>query len=137
MAEQVNPLGGLTPGTTQPTPAVTVTQRPTPPPPSSGAQAAASERDSVRPGSEAQGKPTPEALKAAAQRVSAFVAQSRSDVRFMVDESTGQYYFKIVDAVTHKIIRQVPSEEVLAMAQRLQELADGNQAKGVLVDAQG
>ncbi len=55
----------------------------------------------------------------------------------MVDNSTGQYYFKIIDSVTHEIIRQVPSEEVLTMARRLQELTDSKGARGVLVDAEG
>ena len=137
MADQVNLIGGLPPGASQTPSSATVPQRstpaPAPVPPSKGT----GEAGPVRAGSEEDPKPTAERVKQAAQKVAAFVNATPSDVKFMVDDSTGQYYFKIVDAVTHKVIRQVPSEEVLAMAQRLQQISDGKSVTGLLVDAKG
>lgn len=76
-------------------------------------------------------------LEAAVKKVATFVQQSSSDLHFGVDKETGQYYFKVVDPKTNQTIRQVPSEEILAMARRLQQLSDSSNAKGVLVDAKG
>lgn len=135
MADQVNLIGGLSPGASQTLSSASSPQR-SAPPPAPAASGPTGEPGSVRPGSDAP-KASKESLKKAADQVAAAVNESQSDVRFMVDQSTGQYYFKIVDAATHKTIRQVPSEEVLAMAQRLQQFTDGKSVKGLLVDAKG
>jgi len=137
MADQVNLIGGLPPGASQTPSSATVPQRSTPAPAPATPSKGSGEAGPVRTGSEEGSKPTAERVKQAAQKVAAFVNATPSDIKFMVDDSTGQYYFKVVDAVTHKVIRQVPSEEVLAMAQRLQQISDGKSVTGLLVDAKG
>ena len=134
MANQVNLTGGLTPGANQTLSSAPVPQRPAPTPAPQVPPAVPGETGSSRPEGEAS-KASPEQIKQAAHKVAAAINGSPSDVKFMVDDSTGQYYFKIVDAVTHRTIRQVPSEEVLSMAQRLQELSSGS--TGFIVDAKG
>ncbi|HJV22376.1 MAG TPA: flagellar protein FlaG [Holophagaceae bacterium] len=134
MADQVNPLGGLMPGVTQSVPSIPVSPHPASIP-TPKAPVSAGGKEGVRSGSEKA--PSKESLEAAAKTVEGFIQQSPSDLKFMVDKSTGQYYFKIVDSVTHEVIRQVPSEEVLTMARRLQEISDPKGARGVLVDAEG
>lgn len=64
-------------------------------------------------------------------------ALSYSDLVFMVDKETGSSVFKIVDAKTREVIRQVPSEEVLAMARKLLELSGASDAAGILMDKEG
>ena len=135
MVDQLNPMGGLMPGATQTVAVTTASPRPVSPPVNSKAPAAPSGKEGVRTGSEKA--PSKESLDSAAKAIEGFIAQSPSDLKFMVDNSTGQYYFKIIDSVTHETIRQVPSEEVLTMARRLQELTDPKGARGVLVDAEG
>jgi uncharacterized FlaG/YvyC family protein len=54
-----------------------------------------------------------------------------------VDKSTGISYFKIVDANTGKVIRQVPSADVLAMAQKLQDFSGQRSSSGILMDQEG
>jgi len=78
-----------------------------------------------------------EGLEAAAKQVADYLQKSSSDLEFGVDKDTGQYYFKVINPETHETIRQVPTEEMLAMAKRLRELGDARNASGVLMDEQG
>ena len=77
------------------------------------------------------------ALDTAVKEFQDYFTQSQSDLSFQVDESSGHTYFKIVNSATKEVIRQVPSEEILAMARKLRELADPKSAPGVLVDKEG
>ena len=46
---------------------------------------------------------------------------SQRSLQFKMDDSTSQVVMSIVDKKTGEVIRQVPSEEVLALAKRMQE----------------
>jgi len=48
------------------------------------------------------------------------------NLQFKVDDSTKKVVMSIVDKVTGEVIRQVPSEEVLVLARRVQESSDRN-----------
>jgi flagellar protein FlaG len=77
-------------------------------------------------------------LDEAAKTLRQFLKDLPSDLQFKEDQDTGHLYFKVVNPVTQEVIRQVPSEEILAMARKLKELADaGKKAPGVLLDQQG
>ena len=54
-----------------------------------------------------------------------FQQQQRS-LQFSVQESTGKMVVSVYDATTDKLIRQIPSEEVLAMAEHLQEMSESS-----------
>lgn len=95
-------------------------------------------------------RPSSEEVREAAEEVGAFLKRSdprlelqaerptTSDLAFQVDQDTGIAYFKVIDSGTRKVIRQVPSEEVLAMARKLRELAsDAAAPSGVLVNKEG
>ena len=61
----------------------------------------------------------------------------RRSLQFSVDDETGTTIITVRDAVTDEVIRQIPSEELVKLAQRLKELdmtIDGE--KGVLLTAQ-
>lgn len=62
---------------------------------------------------------------AATQGNSIFQATNRS-LEFQVDDSTKKVVVKIVDSKTGELVRQIPSEEMLAFIKRMQEL-DGHQ----------
>jgi flagellar protein FlaG len=51
-----------------------------------------------------------------------------NNLEFSIDDSTGQTVVKVVDSSTKELIRQIPSEEMLAIAKAL----DG-EIKGLLV----
>jgi flagellar protein FlaG len=48
-----------------------------------------------------------------------------SEVRFAIDGTSGQALIRIVDRVTEEVIRQIPSESVIRMAEVLQSLGPG------------
>lgn len=132
MVDQVNPMGSLAPS-------VALSLIPaTKPVRTQGSPRAAKPADVEPQGSEAS--PAKEAsakdLEAAAKDIQSFIS-AQSDLMIKVDESSGRIYFKIVDSATKEVILQVPSEEVLAMARKLRELATLTGAAGVLVDKEG
>lgn len=132
MADQVNPTGSLAPGITLTLTAAAQPQtvqdkprvaKPTSPQPK--------QLEGERADTSAK------ALDSAVQQFQEYLQQNQSDLSFQVDKSSGRVYFKIVDSRTKEVIRQVPSEEVLAMARKLRELANPKVASGVLVDKEG
>ena len=44
------------------------------------------------------------------------------DLLFSIDEDTGKTIVKVVDASTDEVIRQIPSEEIITIAQALDNL---------------
>lgn len=79
-----------------------------------------------------QGEPTVAsdlrtALRDAVQRANETVQVLRSNLQFTVDETTGIDVVKFIDIKTKEVIRQIPSEEMLALARRLDEI------KGLLI----
>ncbi|CAH9054227.1 hypothetical protein PSECIP111951_00988 [Pseudoalteromonas holothuriae] len=62
--------------------------------------------------------------------------QSRS-LEFSVGEHEGKTVVKVIDKDNKDVIRQIPSEEFIKMAQRIDNLSDEMQkARGVLLDKQ-
>lgn len=66
--------------------------------------------------------PRAEQVKAAVEHVNKFVQTLSNDLKFTVDEDTGIQVVKVVDTKTKDVIRQFPSEEILAIAQALDKL---------------
>jgi len=58
----------------------------------------------------------------AVSRISDFVQTVKRDLRFSVDETTGRTVVKVIDSETDQVVRQIPADEVLAIAENLQEL---------------
>ena len=130
MAAQVDPLGSLVSGMVQAQQISTV---------SSSSKSLKTRSAESTPEAENQQDigVSGEGLEAAAKQVADYLQKSSSDLEFGVDKDTGQYYFKVINPETHETIRQVPTEEMLAMAKRLRELGDAKNASGVLMDEQG
>ncbi len=70
---------------------------------------------------------TAEAVQNALDRMSSHVQNLQRALQFSVDEESGDTVVKVIDAETKEVIRQIPSEELLAIAHRLRSTA------GVLV----
>lgn len=62
------------------------------------------------------------AVHDAVKRANEAVHLLRSHLKFTVDESTGIQVVKFIDITTKEVIRQIPSEEMLALARRLDEV---------------
>ncbi len=71
------------------------------------------------------------------QKLQEVMDMNNWSVNFSVDEESGNTVIKVKDAETQDIIRQVPSDEWLSMAQRIQESLDSSDNKaiaGLLLD---
>jgi flagellar protein FlaG len=58
------------------------------------------------------------------RKLSETLAAAQRNLTFRVDEGSGRTVITVVDASTHEVIRQIPSEEVLALSRAL-EAASG------------
>ena len=79
------------------------------------------------------GKPVPPAsdnseIMQAVSRLNDYVQSVRRDLQFRVDESSNRVIVSVVDSESGEIIRQIPSEEVLAVASSLER------AQGLIVN---
>lgn len=76
-----------------------------------------------------QPQPSPEQLKQAVESINQAMRQSNQSVSFSVDANTKAPVIKMMDTETGKLIRQYPSEEVLAIAQSIDEYLNLHQLK--------
>lgn len=72
-------------------------------------------------------QPSRQALDEAVKAVNNFVNSINNSLEFSIDDATGKTVVKVIDIETKEVIKQFPSEEVLAIAKAL----DG--IKGLLV----
>jgi flagellar protein FlaG len=69
-------------------------------------------------------------MRAVAQQIQTFLQSSRPELEFSVDQSSGKVVLRISDPETGKVVRQIPSEEMLALSKALDQL------KGLLFSGQ-
>lgn len=62
------------------------------------------------------------AVEEAVDKVAQFIAQTTSEINISVDKDSGMRVVKVVDTETKEVLRQIPSEEVVAIAQALDKL---------------
>ena len=60
-----------------------------------------------------------EQVTSAVSKISDFVQNLQRDLQFSVDQDSGRTVIKVVDSETEQVIRQIPSEEMLRIAERL------------------
>lgn len=82
--------------------------------------AAATARPAAKP--DAVEPPSLQQLEQAARRIEKFVQPISSDLQFSVDEASGSQVVRVIDRATQQVIRQMPSEEMLAIASALDRL---------------
>lgn len=143
MADQVNPIGSLTPGHSPVAAVVTAAVQPAVAPISKARVSRIEATSSPDAPTSAREAPSAKAeqkanLDEASRSLQDYLKGLPSDLQFRQDEDSGKTFFKVVNPVTREVIRQVPSEEVLAMARKLKELdLLGNKASGLLLDHEG
>jgi flagellar protein FlaG len=69
-------------------------------------------------------------IRRAVQDLNHYVQSLRRDLRFSVDEESGETVVRVTDPENGEVIRQIPSEEVLAIARSLEK------AQGLLLSTQ-
>ena len=83
--------------------------------------------------------PTSEEVFAAADKVTAFLQENNStrSLRISMNETLDRAVFTVVDSETNEIVRHIPSDEVVAMAEFIEQWvpeADEVMPQGVLFD---
>jgi flagellar protein FlaG len=61
-------------------------------------------------------------IETAVSQLSEFVQTNNRKLNFSVDEGSNKQVVRVTDAESGQIIRQIPSEEVLKLSERLQDL---------------
>lgn len=73
-------------------------------------------------GASRQAQTNGEELNKALEKVSKAVQAYSSELNFSVDEASGEQVVKVMDTVNKKVIRQIPSEEMLKIAENLDKV---------------
>tara|TARA_B100000965_G_scaffold260884_2_gene219991 strand:+ start:1485 stop:1805 length:321 start_codon:yes stop_codon:yes gene_type:complete len=63
-----------------------------------------------------------EQLQAAVSDIQDFVQSVRRDINFALDEDSGRMIINVTEASSGDVIRQIPSEEALRLAENLTEI---------------
>ena len=75
-----------------------------------------------------------EALEKVVSQLNAYIQNTQRDVDFSVDDSTGRVVVRVIDSESEQVIRQIPSEEMLAISRHLLESLETEQPKGFLIE---
>lgn len=75
------------------------------------------------------------AVSASVERLTDRIQSLRRELLFSVDDDSGRTVITVRDAETDQVIRQIPAEEVLRLARRLEESQD-DAVKGLLLAGQ-
>ena len=70
-----------------------------------------------------------EKMEQTASRLNEIAQTIKRDLRFSVDDNSGDVVIKVVDRETDEVIRQIPEEHVLAIRENIESL------KGILFSA--
>jgi flagellar protein FlaG len=70
-------------------------------------------------------EPTPQQVQQALQSINKVLQTSNSNLEFSIDAGTKRLVVKVMDTETGELIRQIPSEAVLAIAESIGELQKG------------
>jgi len=71
-----------------------------------------------------------EDLQESVSRINEFVQAVQRDLEFSIDEATGKQVITVLDRASEEVIRQIPTEAVLAIADNIETL------KGILFSAE-
>lgn len=74
------------------------------------------------------------AVYEAVRNVNEYVHNVQRNLQFSVDEASGNTIIKVIDAETDEVVRQIPSQELLALASHLQQMRDA-ETSGLLVES--
>lgn len=86
-------------------------------------------KESLSPGKDAVAEPERDAaaitraeVEEAVSNIQEFVQSVRRDINFSLDDGNGRVVVKVTDAGSGDVIRQIPSEEALRLAENLTEV---------------
>jgi len=63
-----------------------------------------------------------------------YVQSMQRDMDFHVDDQTGRVVIQVIDSNSNEVIRQIPSEEILAIARHLADALENSEPKGFFIE---
>jgi len=77
-------------------------------------------------------------LTEAVSNINNYVQNVNRDLQFSIDETTERVVIKVLDSTTEEVIREIPSEEALALARYLteQQETESTQPEGLIIQVQ-
>jgi len=64
-----------------------------------------------------------------------YVQSVQRDMQFQIDDATGRVIVQVIDSNSQEVVRQIPSEEMLAIARHLAEAIENNSGqKGFFIE---
>jgi len=70
----------------------------------------------------AHAPPTSHKIESVTRQIDSFLRSQNHNLNFRVDQGSGKMVVTVTDGETGEVIRQVPGEEALKMAQRIEDL---------------
>ena len=70
----------------------------------------------------AESEPQPDQVKEAVKDIQEFVSSVTTDLRFSVDKETGRTIVSVVDSETKQVVRQIPAQEIMAIARNIDRM---------------
>ena len=64
------------------------------------------------------------ALQQAVKHLQDYAQNLQRELHFSIDDQSGDTVIKVIDPSTHQVIRQIPSQEMLALSQHIAEEID-------------
>jgi flagellar protein FlaG len=71
---------------------------------------------------EAPAPPTNHKLESVTRQIDSFLRSQNHNLNFRVDQGSGKMVVTVTDGETGEVIRQVPGEDALKMAQRIEDM---------------
>lgn len=97
-----------------------------------GTNNASTKTGNIDPQTAGAAPPGPEELNAAIEKAQKIASAQAQELSFSVHEKTGTVVVKVIDRESKEVIRQIPAEEMLRLAERMQEL-EGKNEPGLLL----
>jgi flagellar protein FlaG len=79
-------------------------------------------RQSVAAKHEAAPPPAPDKIESVTRQIDSFLRSRNHQLQFRVDQGSGRLVVTVTDGETGEIIRQVPGEDALKMAQHIEDM---------------
>ena len=86
--------------------------------------------DTAETNSDTRSEPERRGIEDVVSEVNEFIKPFNNALQFSIDDTTGATIVKVIDTETEEVIKQIPSEEMLALAKAIGQL------KGLLVKQQ-
>jgi len=67
-------------------------------------------------------QPTRDVVAKAAKEIQSFVQSMGRNLNFSIDQTTGYHVVRVMNPETNEVVRQLPSEELLRIAQNMAQL---------------